>query len=103
MNKKTILITGVAGLLGSRLADWIIKNTKHKVVGIDDLSGGFLENINKYLRIATEKKNEKPPKKVAHRARQFKESAGRIKHAIASRNHQFLRPKLAFSNHTCFE
>jgi len=58
---------------------------------------------NKYLRIATEKKNEKPPKKVAHRARQFKESAGRIKHAIASRNHQFLRPKLAFSNHTCFE
>ena len=23
---KTILITGVAGLLGSRLADWIIKN-----------------------------------------------------------------------------
>jgi len=54
----------------------------------------------KYLRIATEKKNEKPPKKVAHRARQFKESAGRIKHAIASRNHQFLRPKLAFSNHT---
>ena len=57
----------------------------------------------KYLRIATEKKNEKPPKKVAHRARQFKESAGRIKHAIASRNHQFLRPKLAFSIHTCFE
>ena len=23
---KNILITGVAGLLGSRLADWIIKN-----------------------------------------------------------------------------
>ena len=32
-----ILITGVAGLLGSRLADWIIKNTDYKVVGIDDL------------------------------------------------------------------
>jgi len=26
MEKKTILITGVAGLLGSRLADWIIEN-----------------------------------------------------------------------------
>ena len=26
MNKKTILITGVAGLLGSRLADWIIEH-----------------------------------------------------------------------------
>ena len=36
-----VLITGIAGLLGSRLADWIQKNTKHTVIGIDDLSGGF--------------------------------------------------------------
>ena len=44
---KTVLITGVAGLLGSRLADWIIENKPgYKVVGIDDLSGGFKENIN---------------------------------------------------------
>ena len=44
---KTVLITGVAGLLGSRLADWIIENKpEYKVVGIDDLSGGFKENIN---------------------------------------------------------
>ena len=43
--KKTILITGVAGLLGSRLADWIIKNTNHRVIGIDNLSGGYTENI----------------------------------------------------------
>ncbi len=44
---KTVLITGVAGLLGSRLADWIIKNHPDvKVVGIDDLSGGYKENIN---------------------------------------------------------
>jgi len=42
----TILITGVAGLLGSRLADWIIENTEHSVIGIDDLSGGYIENIN---------------------------------------------------------
>jgi UDP-glucose 4-epimerase len=42
-----ILITGVAGLLGSRLADWIIKNVPNaKVVGIDDLSGGYKENIH---------------------------------------------------------
>jgi UDP-glucose 4-epimerase len=46
MNKK-ILITGVAGLLGSRLADWIINNhPEYEVVGIDDLSGGYKENIN---------------------------------------------------------
>lgn len=44
---KTILITGVAGLLGSRLADWIIQNHPDvKVVGIDDLSGGYKESIN---------------------------------------------------------
>jgi UDP-glucose 4-epimerase len=42
-----ILITGVAGLLGSRLADWLIENHPEvKVVGMDDLSGGYKENIN---------------------------------------------------------
>ena len=45
-----ILITGVAGLLGSRLADWIVENTNYKVVGIDDLSGGFSENINRKVQ-----------------------------------------------------
>jgi UDP-glucose 4-epimerase len=46
MSKK-VLITGVAGLLGSRLADWIIENKpEYKVVGIDDLSGGYKENVN---------------------------------------------------------
>ena len=45
-----ILVTGIAGLLGSRLADWIIDNTEHTVIGIDDLSGGYAENINKDAR-----------------------------------------------------
>jgi UDP-glucose 4-epimerase len=44
---KTVLITGVAGLLGSRLADWIIENKpEYKVIGIDDLSGGSKLNIH---------------------------------------------------------
>jgi UDP-glucose 4-epimerase len=43
---KTILITGVAGLLGSRLADWLIENTNHNIVGVDDLSGGYVDNIH---------------------------------------------------------
>ncbi len=42
-----ILITGIAGLLGSRLADWILTNTDHKVIGVDDLSGGYITNIPK--------------------------------------------------------
>ena len=42
-----ILITGVAGLLGSRLADWIVINKpKYNVIGLDDLSGGYIQNIN---------------------------------------------------------
>jgi UDP-glucose 4-epimerase len=42
-----ILITGVAGLLGSRLSDYIIENHPEvHVVGIDDMSGGYRENVN---------------------------------------------------------
>lgn len=42
-----VLITGVAGLLGSRLADWIVENHPEvTIVGIDNLSGGYIENIN---------------------------------------------------------
>jgi UDP-glucose 4-epimerase len=45
MNK--VLITGAAGLIGSRLADWIISNhTEYNVIGIDNLSGGYAENVN---------------------------------------------------------
>jgi UDP-glucose 4-epimerase len=42
-----ILITGVAGLIGSRMADWIIENHPEvMVIGVDDLSGGYTENIH---------------------------------------------------------
>lgn len=45
--KDSILITGVAGLIGSRMADWIIENhPEYEVVGIDNLFGGYIENIN---------------------------------------------------------
>jgi len=40
-----ILITGVAGLLGSNLADFLIDKNIN-VVGVDDLSGGYIENVN---------------------------------------------------------
>jgi UDP-glucose 4-epimerase len=42
-----VVITGVAGLLGSRLADWIVENHPEvEIVGIDNLSGGYIENVN---------------------------------------------------------
>ena len=42
--KKNVLVTGVAGLLGSHVASFLIKKG-HNVVGIDNLSGGYSENI----------------------------------------------------------
>lgn len=45
-NNKYVLITGVAGLLGSNMADYILNNHKdYKVIGIDNLFGGYTENI----------------------------------------------------------
>ena len=47
-----ILITGVAGLIGSRLADYIIMNQPDVyIVGIDDLSGGYIENVNSKVEL----------------------------------------------------
>jgi UDP-glucose 4-epimerase len=44
---KTIVITGVAGLIGARMADWILENQPdYEVVGIDNLSGGYKENLD---------------------------------------------------------
>jgi len=42
-----ILITGVAGLLGSRLSSWIIDNIPDShIIGVDDLSGGYREFVD---------------------------------------------------------
>jgi UDP-glucose 4-epimerase len=47
-----ILITGVAGLLGSRLSDYIIENHPNvHIVGIDDMSGGYRENVNSKVEL----------------------------------------------------
>lgn len=45
--KKSILITGNAGLLGANLANWILENhPEYEVVGIDNLFGGYVENVD---------------------------------------------------------
>ena len=44
--KKNVLITGVAGFIGSNLADMLLKND-FNVIGIDNLSYGVLEQVPK--------------------------------------------------------
>ena len=48
MAEKTVLITGVAGFLGSNLLDRLI-HRGHRVVGIDNLSMGHRANIEEHL------------------------------------------------------
>jgi len=46
MNKPTIFITGIAGFLGSHLAEAFIKKG-YRVIGCDNLIGGYLDNVPK--------------------------------------------------------
>lgn len=46
MAKKKILVTGVAGFVGSNLADRLVREG-YSVVGIDNLSQGFIEQVPK--------------------------------------------------------
>ena len=43
--KTRVLITGVAGFIGSNLADRLLKDGEYKVIGIDNLSYGVKEQI----------------------------------------------------------
>ena len=47
MNSKvnTVLVTGGAGFIGSHVTDELIKHG-HSVIVLDDLSGGFTDNVN---------------------------------------------------------
>ncbi len=46
---QKILITGVAGFLGSHLAESLSK-MNHKIVGIDNMKGGYEDNIPKNIK-----------------------------------------------------
>lgn len=47
--KEKVLITGVAGFIGSNLLDYLLEKTNWKIVGYDNLSTGSLDNISHEL------------------------------------------------------
>ncbi len=78
--KKTVLVTGGAGFIGSHIVDLLIKNN-YRVVVVDDLSSGREENLNKdapfYKLSITDKKGleevfeQERPDYVNHQAAQI--------------------------------
>lgn len=47
---KRVLITGVAGMIGSHLLDALLENNKYIVIGIDNFSYGKKANISHHLQ-----------------------------------------------------
>ena len=48
--KINCLVTGAAGFIGSHVADHLVEKG-YNVIAMDDLSGGFIENINKIVLV----------------------------------------------------
>jgi UDP-glucose 4-epimerase len=44
---KKVLITGAAGFIGTHLTRHLVENTDFEVIALDDLSGGFEDNVPK--------------------------------------------------------
>ena len=47
-SSKKILVTGAAGFLGSHLSEKLMK-LGHDVVGIDNMTGGYKDNVPENL------------------------------------------------------
>lgn len=60
MSKQKIsLVTGGAGFIGSHVTDYLI-NMGHKVIVLDDLSGGFTDNVNTKAKFVKGSVNDMP-------------------------------------------
>ena len=71
IKKKTIIVTGGAGFVGTNMIDYLLKKTKYKIISIDNYSSGFKKNHFKdkrlkYIKASTKdiSKIIKDPKKI---------------------------------------
>ena len=49
MNKEKVLITGVAGFIGSNLLDYLLAQTVWEIDGVDNMATGSIDNIQQAL------------------------------------------------------
>ena len=45
-----ILVTGAAGFMGSHIVSELVRRGYSQIYGVDDLSGGYIENIDEYIK-----------------------------------------------------
>ena len=83
MGELKILVTGAAGFLGSHLCEKLL-NLQHKVIGIDNMIGGTLDNLPKNLEFRKIDccDFQKLNKVMKNIAQLINESGGEIKHLV---------------------
>ncbi|MDA3615157.1 SDR family oxidoreductase [Polluticaenibacter yanchengensis] len=52
ISQSNFLITGGAGFIGSHIVEFLLKNNAKKVVVLDNLSTGFIKNLEPYLHLS---------------------------------------------------
>ena len=62
--KNKIIVTGGAGFVGSNLIKFFLKNTKLKIISIDNYSSGTIKNHIKNIRVKYVKEHIKNIHKV---------------------------------------
>ena len=51
MTKQIIVVTGGAGFVGGNLIEKLLRNTKYKIISIDNYSSGSIKNHIKSKRV----------------------------------------------------
>jgi UDP-glucose 4-epimerase len=71
MNKKIIVVTGGAGFVGSNLIKRLVKDTKIKILSLDNYSSGKVKNHIKSRRVKYIKADIKNINKILKRYQKY--------------------------------